>query len=118
MAPLPGAPPMGVPPIVPGLTGTSGANPDNPDPMQMLAMMMGKSPDDTESSSEKMSKVVQLLREVSKEDPRIALIASEALRVLIDGGKSMLGSGGQQRPMPPAPQGGAVPVGGPGSSPI
>lgn len=76
--------PQGYAPAVPGLTAGEGVAPSAMDPLQIVAMMMGKNPDST-STADKMAQVVQLLREVSKEDPRIALLASDALRLLIEG---------------------------------
>ncbi len=65
-----------------------------------------------------MAQVVQLLREVSQSDPRLSMITSEALRVLIEGGQSripppppMAGPGG------PGPMG-AMPVGRNPATPI
>lgn len=100
--------PSGYAPAVPGLTEGDGAALGGMSPMQMVAMLMGTKPDGVDSTTEKMAKVVQLLREVSKEDPRIALIASDALRLLIEGPTAMPAGQG-----PGA--GSSLPVGGPGA---
>ena len=91
--------PAGFTPPVPGLTESSGVTPDTMGPMGMLAMMMGKSPQ-PDATQDKMAQVVQLLREIAKSDPRAGMIASDALRVLIEG---------------PPPMGGASPPPGLGS---
>lgn len=100
--------PSGYAPAVPGLTSGNGAAPDAMSPMQIVAMMMGQRPDaEADSTTEKMAKIVQLLREVSKEDPRIAMIASDALRLLIEGPSQ----GASPSPGPTA--GSSLPSGGP-----
>ena len=107
--------PLQTAPILPGITGTAGPSSESPGAMQMLAMLMGNKGPQQDSTTEKMDMIVKLLRELSKEDPKIAMLTSEALRVLIDGGKSLLGSGMNQPPKPGSPQpGGSIPVGGPG----
>ena len=107
--------PLASMPILPGVTSTAGPSSERPDPIQMMAMLMGNQPPKTDSTMEKMEQIVRLLREVSKSDPKIAMLTSEALRVLVDGGKSLLGSGPgtPQKPGAPSP-GGSIPMGGPG----
>lgn len=90
--------PTGYAPAIPGLTGGNGLSPASMNPMQLVAMLMGDSPASSDSTTEKMAKIVQLLREVSKEDPRISLLASDALRLLVEG--------------PQTPQPGTSPVAG------
>src|SRR3989304_1845750 len=87
-------PMMGQAPVIPGLTKTEGVSPDAMTPMQMVAMMMGSRPTPEDSTTEKMGKIVQLLREVSRDDPRIAALATDALRLLIQGPESGAAGGG------------------------
>ena len=108
---------QGFPPVIPGLTSGEGTSPGAMDPMQMVAMMMGQNPPQNGSSTEKMSQVIQLLREIAKEDPRIGLLANDALRLLVEGPQS----GPQAMPAPPSGAGpmpgGSIPMGGPGGQP-
>ena len=88
----------------------------------MLAMMLGGMRQKPETSGDKMARVVQLLREISREDPRIGMLTSEALRVLIEGGTSalipkapMAGQGpGPMAPIAGGAGGGIPPMGSPG----
>jgi len=99
---------QGPPPVVPGVTGTQGIAPGGLDPMQMVAMMMGMAPGKKDTTIDKMAKVVQLLREVSKEDPRIALLANDALKLLVEGPQSgpPTAGGSPGRAVSPIPMGG------------
>lgn len=73
-------------PPIPGMTRGDGPLPGSKtSPMEMLAMMMGMNRQTPDSAVDKMAKVVQLLREVSVQDPRIAAIAGGALRALLEG---------------------------------
>ena len=110
---------QGAAPVIPGLSQTSGLSPDAVSPMQMVAMMLGDKPGGQDSTTEKMAMIVQLLREVSKEDPRLSMLTSDALRLLIEGPSGQEGGG----PVAPGPGGGpgsmmspssVVPIGGPG----
>lgn len=114
--------PAGFAPVVPGLTGGNGPAPNGMRPEEMLSVMMGqRNPTGFGGSPDKMAQVVQLLREISKEDPRIGFLAGDALRLLLEGpqmfartpgGASMAsGAGG------PGAGGPSLPIGGPGQSP-
>lgn len=93
----------GFAPAVPGLTKTEGLAPGTPpNPMALLAMLLGQRPTAPDTTTEKMAQVIQLLRELGKEDPKIAGLTGEALRLLI--------SGPPAAARPPMP----VPSGGPG----
>jgi len=100
----------GPPPPIPGVSSTEGMTSDAMDPMTMLAMALGTRPQSQEGSVEKMAQVVQLLREIAKEDPRIGAMASDALNALLQGPA--------QPPSGPPPGGGAGPqmMGGPGGA--
>ena len=99
--------PVGFAPPVPGLTASQGVTPNSASPMSMLAMMLGQKSPPPDTTQEKMSQIVQMLREVSKSDPRIGMIASEALRVLLEGPP-----GGPGASQPPGAGGGPM-MGGP-----
>lgn len=106
----------GYAPSIPGISGGEGfpAGLQGAPPMSAVAMMMGDRPTPPDPTTDKMAKIVQLLREVSKEDPRLALLASDALKLLIEGPST--GPGGQGPVMPgsgPMP-GGKLPYSGPG----
>ena len=111
--------PAGFAPTIPGVTSTASPPPGEMSPDTILAMMMGMRPQAESASPDKMAQVVQLLREISKQDPRLGMIAGEALRVLIDGPRP--GSGGPG-PMSGGPAGApntfgsapSLPIGGPG----
>src|SRR3990167_6801828 len=107
--------PVGFAPPVPGLTASQGVTPDSASPMSMLAMMLGQKSPPPDTTQEKMSQIVQLLREVSKSDPRIGMIASEALRVLLEGPPGR--SGASQPPGPGGPMVGGPSAGGGGMPP-
>ena len=93
-------PTQGFAPAVPGVTSTNGLSPSSVSPMQMVAMMMGQRPQGEDSTTEKMSKIIQLLREVSKDDPRVAMLANDALRLLVEGPQSGPGNMGGASPSP------------------
>ena len=99
----------GYAPPIPGLTKTDGVAPG--DPMGTVAMLMGENPGGADSTTEKMSKVIQLMREVSKEDPRIAVLVNDALRLLTEG-QGQAGPGGSPV-MNAGPPMGSTPMGGP-----
>lgn len=103
--------PPGYAPPVPGVTSGEGfpAGANGPPPMSAVAMMMGERPTPPDSTTEKMSQIVQLLREVSKEDPRLAMLASDALKLLIEGPSA---GGPQGMPQGPAGPGGMPMPGG------
>lgn len=115
---MPVSGPLGFAPPIPGMTGGEGTAPGQADPMQMVAMMLGMSPAGKDTTTEKMSKVVQLLREVAKEDPRISSLVTDALKLLVEGpGQGQPAQ--QQTQGGPMPQpGGSMPVGGPGATPF
>lgn len=94
-------------PQVPGVSDGNGfpAGQGGVPPMSAVAMMMGDRPTPPDSTTEKMSQIVQLLREVSKEDPRLAMLASDALKLLIEGPSA-------------GPPGGMQGPGGPGGAPM
>lgn len=106
----------GYAPAVPGLTGGDGFPAGGVPPMSAVAMLMGDRPTPPDTTTEKMARVLQLLREIAKEDPRQAMLASDALKLLIEGP----GAGGPpQQPGPAMPgggpmPGGVLPLGGPG----
>lgn len=107
--------PNGSAPVVPGLTDGFGVAPGAVSPMQMVAMMMGSRPSQPDSTTEKMSMIVQLLREVSKEDPRLAALTSDALSLLLEG-PSGVGGGTPTAPAGPGTPGSMMPMGSPGST--
>ena len=76
--------PPGAPPFVSGLTQGMGTPPGDLKPDEMLAMMMGQRPQRS-GSPDKMAQVVQLLREITAGDPRLAPIAGEMMRVALEG---------------------------------
>ena len=113
--------PAGFAPVVPGLTGGAGMSPSGMRPEEMLSMMMGqKNPMTLQSTPDKLAMVVQLLREVSKEDPRIGFLAGDALRMLLEGpqgfnrtpGGAQMSSGASG----PGAGGPSLPIGGPGQT--
>ena len=108
-------PSAGFAPPVPGLTASQGVTPGTASPMSMLAMLLGQKSPPPDTTQEKMSQVVQLLREVAKSDPRIGMIASEALRVLIEGPPGRLGA--SQPPGAGGPTMGGPSAGGGGMPP-
>ena len=79
----------GFAPPIPGVSQTSGESPSSLGPMEMIATMMGMR-QKPEATGDKLAQVIQLLREIAKEDPRIGLLTSEAMRVLMEGGASQL----------------------------
>lgn len=100
--------PAGMAPPIPGITESSGVSPGGMGPMQMLAMMMGKQAQ-PDSAVEKMATVVQLLREIGRSDPRLGMLAAEALKSLTEGPSGTPGT--------PQPSGVGGPVmGGPQSA--
>lgn len=99
----------GYAPPIPGLTKTDGIAPG--DPMGTVAMLMGQNPEGQDSTTEKMAKIIQLMREVSKEDPRSAVLVNDALRLLIEGSSSPGPGGGPV--MQAGPPTGSAPRGGP-----
>ena len=113
--------PAGFAPVIPGVTSTATPPPNGMSPDTLIAMMMGMRPQGGNASPDKMAQVVQLLREISKQDPRLGMIAGEALRVLIDGpqpgpgGPSPMMSGGPAgAPLGMPGQAPGLPIGGPG----
>lgn len=94
------------PPIVPGLTAGDGSAPGAMSPTERVAMLMGMRPQRPDTTTEKMAQIIQLMREVAKQDPRIGGLVADALRVLVEGAPP----GGQG----PAP---ATPIGGPAQAP-
>lgn len=116
---MPLDPRMSAPPI-PGVTRTEGTLPgEGMDAVTRLATLMGLRgvSQKPSSSPEKMAQVVQLLREIAKEDPRLAEMAGGALRALIEGpsaGQAVRPIGGPGEVaglMPPRPA--VAPLGGP-----
>lgn len=102
-------------PVMPGFSQTSGLSPDSISPMHMVSMMMGMRPGQPDSTTEKMATIVQLLREVSKEDPRLAMLTSDALKLLLEGPSSGQ-AGAPVSPVPPnGTPGSIIPMGGGGS---
>ena len=78
--------PIGAASPIPGLTGTAAPIPGaTPSPMEALARLLGQRTGGQTSTVDKMAQVVQLLREISKGDPRLAELAGDALRLLIEG---------------------------------
>lgn len=106
---------MGAAPVIPGMTKTEGIAPGGMSPMQMVAMMLGQRPAPVDSTTEKMATIVQLLREVSKEDPKLGMLASDALRLLIEGPTGSQG-GSPVAQAPPGGPGSIIPMGGPGGT--
>lgn len=105
--------PKGFAPVIPGLTRTEGPE-SSGDVFDMLSMLLGKGQKEP-AVTDKMAQVVQLLREIAQEDPRIAPIAGDALRALIEGPPPFLrGSVAGQGPAGPAVS--SVPMGGPGAT--
>lgn len=102
-------------PAIPGLTEGNGTSPGAISPMQMVAMMMGMRPSQPDSTTEKMATIVQLLREVSKEDPRLSALTSDALNLLLEG-PSGGGSGSPTTSAGPGMPGSMLPMGGPGAT--
>jgi len=85
-------------------------------------MMMGqRNPTSFQSSPDKLAMVVQLLREVAREDPRIGFLAGDALRLLLEGPQLFnRTSGGAQMTSGasgPGAGGPSLPLGGPGQIP-
>ena len=103
-------------PSIPGMSSDSSMPPapgESPlsggGPLSALAALLGGRPKQgTNTTGDKMAQVVQLLREISREDPRIGALTSEALRVLIEGGTSSM--------IPRAPMG--APMAGQGPGPM
>ena len=107
--------PRGFAPVIPGFTRTEGPEPPG-DPMAMLSVLLGLGKKEGQVE-DKMARVVQLLREIAQEDPRIAPIAGDALRALIEGPPPFLrGSGSAQGPAGPTVP--SAPLGGPGGAMI
>jgi len=107
--------PAGFAPAVPGFTSGAGPLPGKPSPDAMLAMLMGRNPPQAQSTGDKMSQVVQLLREIGQQDPRLAFLTGDVLNRLISGPQIMQQSstgGGPQIQGGPT----TIPVGGPGTS--
>lgn len=113
--------PVGFTPPVPGMTKTEGVSPAGASPMSLLSMLMGNRPQGDQTAGDKMAQVVQLLREVAKTDPKIGMVAGEALRVLIEGPSALAGTSGPPGPTAPGPAMGGAPGGmpmmGPGGMP-
>ena len=106
---------LGLPPVIPGLTKTEGLPPGPPtDPMTMLSVLMGR-PQAPDTSTEKMARVVQLLREIAKQDPRIGMLASDALRMLITGPPTWQRPAQQLGPGSAGPGGSSAFIGTPGA---
>lgn len=110
MPDLSGLPGLGFPPPIPGVTRTDAPLTGPKSPMEMIATMLGARQQTQTGSAEKMAQVVQLLREVAREDPRLAELVGGALRVLIEGPSAGLGpgAGGMPPSLPATPVGGAV----------
>lgn len=105
---------LGFAPAVPGLTRTESPVPDGLRPEEMLAIMMGERPEPVDTSTEKMTQVIRLLREISAQDPKLSVLVGDALKALLEGppgfarGMTSPGTGG----------GGPAPMLGPGGSPM
>lgn len=107
--------PRGFAPVIPGLTRTEGPEPPG-DPLDLLSVLLGMGKKDG-VVEDKMAQVVQLLREIAREDPRIAPIAGDALRALLEGPPPFLrGPGGAQGPA--GLMAASAPMGGPGGTSI
>ena len=77
-------------------------------PMAMMMMMKGMNPG-KDTTASKIEEVIRLLREIGQEDPRIAPLTADALRLLIEGppGPGPVPQGPGQGPGgPPMPAGG------------
>lgn len=113
--------PMGMAPPIPGVTGTQGVSPSDAGPKDMLSMVLGMQPGLQMGATDKMAQVVQLLREIAKDDPRQGMFASQALEMLTSGpppGGPGKPPGAMPPPMP-SPQGmanGGPLMGGPGGA--
>jgi hypothetical protein len=110
--------PVGFAPPIPGVTESAGVGPEGMGPMQMLAMMMGQQAE-PDATTEKMAQVVQLLREIGKTDPRLGMLATDALRVLVEGPSAGAGTSqpsGVGGPVMGGPQPGGQIAGAPGSA--
>lgn len=113
--------PSGFAPVVPGVTSGAGP-PTSLRPEEMLSLMMGqRNPTSFQSTPDKLALVVQLLREVSKEDPRIGFLAGDALRLLLEGpqmfNRTSGGPGMTSGASGPGAGGPSMPMGGPGQIP-
>ena len=103
--PMPGGPP-GMPPT-PGAGGT--------DPLTMLAMAMGTRPPTPGAGTQmgtgdKMAEVIQLLRRIMDEDPRVKPLAAGALQMLVQGPPPSSGAPPGSGPMLPPGGGPAGPA--------
>lgn len=111
--------PAGFAPPIPGVTESDGVGSAGMGPMQMLAMMMGRQAQ-PDAATEKMAQVVQLLREIGKSDPRLGMMATEALKVLVEGPPPPMGGtpqpSGVGGPVMGGPQGGGQMQGSPGGA--
>ena len=101
--------PMGAAPPIPGITATEGMSPDMISPMALMMMMKGMNPGE-DTTARKIEQVISLLREIAEEDPRIAPLTSDALRLLTEGPNPGQGPQASPAPMPNQP----MPAGGPG----
>lgn len=97
--------PVGFAPSVPGVSQTNGTAPDSLSGMALMSMMMGLKPEQEDSSGKLIEQVIQLLRKAGQQDPRMAPLTIDALRLLTEG-----------------PPGGSAPMGGStvgmGSAPV
>ena len=104
--------PVGFAPSIPGVSQTSGTAPDSLSSMALMSMMMGLKPQQEDSSGKLIEQIIALLRQAGSQDPRLAPLTTDALRLLTEGPPG--GSG----PMGGAAGMGSVPVpsGGPTSA--